>query len=276
MSTETHRFTLGQFQCIAINDGDIDTIPAVEFFHGASPDDLQAAFIQYGIDRRTLCIPMTVLYINTGAHRLLIDTGGGPDMQPTSGNLLAGLRAEGIEPEDIDTVILSHGHWDHIGGNTDAGGQPAFPKARYVMARDEYEYWTKQDDLARFPIIYRNLTNIFEQTRFVGPEDEIVPGVQAVPAPGHTPHHSAYVVSSGGETLYCLVDTIDHPLHFEQIQWTPEWDDLPEQSVTTRRDLFGRASREKALVHGCHLPFPGLGRLTEAGDDTWHYRAIGK
>ncbi len=276
MATETHRFQLGQFQCIAINDGDIDTIPAADFFNGASAEDLQTAFIQHGITGRTLRIPMTVLYIHTGIHRLLIDTGGGPDMQPHSGHLIEGLRAEGIEPEDIDTVALSHGHWDHIGGNTNAGGELAFPKARYVMGRAEYEYWTKQDDLARFPIIHRNLTAIFEQLRLVDPEDEIVPGIQAVPAPGHTPHHSAYVVSSGGETLYCLMDTIDHPLHFEQIEWTPDWDVQPEKSVSTRRALFGRASDEKALVHGCHLPFPGLGRLREAGDDSWHYRALGK
>jgi glyoxylase-like metal-dependent hydrolase (beta-lactamase superfamily II) len=276
MATETHRFQFGQFQCIAVNDGYIDTIPAADFFAGAGAEDLQTAFIQHGIYRPTLRIPVTILYINTGLHRLLVDTGGGPDTQPETGHLLDGLRAEGIEPEDIDTVALSHGHWDHIGGNTDSSGQTTFPKARYVMAREEYEYWTKQDDLARFPIVHRNLTAIVDQLRLIEPDEEIVPGVQAVAAPGHTPHHTAFVLASGGETLYCLMDTIDHPLHFEQIRWTPNWDVQPEQSVETRRELFGRASREKALVHGCHLAFPGLGRLKEAGVDSWQYRSVGK
>jgi glyoxylase-like metal-dependent hydrolase (beta-lactamase superfamily II) len=276
MATETHRFQVGQYQCIAINDGYIDTIPAADFFDGAGAEDLQTAFIQHGINRRTLRIPVTILYINTGTNRLLIDTGGGPDTQPETGNLIGGLRAEGIEPEDIDTVILSHGHWDHVGGNTDAAGELAFPKARYVMVREEYDYWAKMDDLARFPIIYRNLTAIREQARLIGADEEIVPGVQAIPAPGHTPHHSVFAITSGSETLYCLMDTIDHPLHFEQIEWKPNWDELPQQSVETRRVLFGRASREKALIHGCHLPFPGLGRLKETGVDSWQYKAVGK
>jgi glyoxylase-like metal-dependent hydrolase (beta-lactamase superfamily II) len=276
MATETHRFQVGQFQCIAINDGYIDTIPAASFFDGAGADDLQTAFIQHGITRRTLRIPVTILYIHAGAHKVLIDTGGGPDTQPDTGRLIEGLKAEGIEPEDIDTVILSHGHWDHVGGNTYAAGSLTFPKAKYVMVGEEYEYWTKMDDLARFPIIHRNLTAIADQSRLIGPEDEIVPGVQTIPAPGHTPHHSVFTVTSGSDTLYCLIDTIDHPLHFEQIQWKPNWDELPEKSVETRRDLFGRVSREKALIHGCHLPFPGLGRLREAGADSWQYRAVGK
>jgi glyoxylase-like metal-dependent hydrolase (beta-lactamase superfamily II) len=276
MATETHRFQIGKFQCIAINDGYIDTIPAANFFDGAGAEDLQAAFIQHGITRRTLRIPTTVLYIHTDEHQLLIDTGGGPERMPENGHLIEALKTEGITPDEIDTVVLSHGHWDHIGGNTNADGKPAFSKATYVMVRDEYEFWAKMDDLARFPIIHRNLTAITDQLRLIGPEDEIVPGLQTIPAPGHTPHHSAYALTSGGEALYCLIDTIDHPLHFEQIQWTPDWDDLPEKSVETRRELFGRVSGEKALLHGCHLPFPGLGRLREAGVDSWQYRGVGK
>lgn len=274
--SETYRFTLGAFNCIVINDGYIDNIPASSFFEGAALGELQAAFVQYNITGPNLRIPTAVLFIDTGAHRVLIDTGGGPDTLPATGHLLAGLRAEGISPESIDVVALSHGHWDHIGGNTDAHGQPAFPKARYVMARAEYDHWITLADLARFPIIARNLNGIRAALDLIEADAVIVPGIQALPTPGHTAHHTSFVVTSQGETLYCLMDTVDHPLHFEHIDWTPDWDELPLESAESRRILFERASREQARVHGFHLPFPGLGRLTEDRPDTWRYEPVGK
>ena len=275
--SETHHFTVGNFNCIAINDGYINTIPAHEFFAGAERDELQAAFQQHGIQPGNLPIPVIVLYIDTGEHRILVDSGGGRhEDDPHIGLLLSLLQFEGIRPEDIDTVVLSHGHWDHIGGNTNPDGTLAFPNARYVIARNEYTYWITEEKPQEIPLVYKNLTYIREQVDLIGPDDEIVPGLQAIATPGHTLHHTSFVVTSGAEKLYCLIDTVDHPIHFEHADWTPSWDMAPEQSIETRQNLFTKIAFEKALVHGFHLPFPGLGHVTQTRRASWHFEPIGK
>jgi glyoxylase-like metal-dependent hydrolase (beta-lactamase superfamily II) len=270
---ETFRFQLGTFDCMAINDGYINTIPARDFFAGAKPVDLHAAFMQHGIQQVNLRIPVIILYVDTGTHKVLIDTGGGPTGQPETGHLYDALLAEGIQPGTIDRVLLSHGHWDHVAGNLRANGSLAFPHARYVMNRDEYNYWTQVEDPEEIPLVYQNLITIQGQLDLIGPDDEIVPGVRALAAPGHTRYHTTFLVTSGDEQLYCLIDTVDHPLHFEQVRWRPAWDMLPEKSTETRQRIFGEAAQKRALVHGFHLPFPGLGHL-QAQDKGWRYQPL--
>lgn len=275
MTTETYHFKVGDFNCIAINDGYLDSIAANEFFDGAQRHELQTAFEQHNVPPGNLPIPVIILYIDTGDHRILVDTGCGRDEDdPKVGLLMSLLKFEGIKPEGIDTVVLSHGHWDHLGGNTNPDGRLAFPNARYVIARNEYTYWITEADPQENAITFKNLTYIREQVDLIGPDDEIVPGMRAIHTPGHTLHHTSFAVTSGDDTLYCLIDTVDHPIHFEHIDWTPSWDLDREQSIESRHKLFGQAARENALVHGFHLPFPGLGHLTETGPDSWRFEPV--
>ena len=274
MITETFHFKIGDFHCIAINDGYVNNIPVHEFFSGAPPGELQAACDRHDLPPTNMVIPIIVLFVDTGKHQILIDTGGGRhDNKATVGWLSSRMKFEGIKPEDIDIVALSHGHWDHVGGNTLPSGVPAFPNARYVIPRSEYTYWVTEEPPAEIPLIYKNLIYIREQLDLIEAGEEIIPGLQAVPAPGHTLHHTAFRISSNGETLYCLMDIIDHPIHFEHVDWTPSWDMQPLDSVRSRRELFRRASSENALVHGFHLPFPGLGHIVETGS-SWRFEPI--
>lgn len=275
MNTETFHFKLGDFNCIAINDGYINSIPAHEFFAGAPLYDLQMAFERHDVAPGPLTIPAIILYIDTGHHRVLVDTGGGRHTDdPQVGHLVSRLRFEGINPEDIDTVVLSHGHWDHVGGNTQPNGTLTFPNARYVIDRKEYTYWITQETPAEIPTIYKNLTLIRERLDLLDHDAAIVPGIEAIHAPGHTLGHTAYRVTSGDAILYCLMDTVDHPIHFEYINWMSSWEMEPRKTAETRQALFERAYREGALVHGFHLPFPGLGHLSELGT-AWRYEPIG-
>src|SRR5262249_48619712 len=141
--------------------------------------------------------PYTCLYINTGKNKLLVDTGAG--FAPTNGKLFENLETEGIAAADIDTIILTHGHADHIGGTTIGDAAPAFPNARYVMWQSEWDFWSQeQPDLRSMSadehikhllveFAHAKLPPIQGHIDLLDREKEIVPGIHAIPAPGHTP-----------------------------------------------------------------------------------------
>ncbi|HYU49226.1 MAG TPA: MBL fold metallo-hydrolase [Candidatus Limnocylindria bacterium] len=145
-------FRVGNIECIAINDGDT-TYRASDYVVNASPDAVQRALATHGDERDNIPSPYSGLLVRTASHLVLIDTGAG-DLTPTVGKLLGNLRAAGVEPAEIDTVILTHGQPDHIGGNVGADGKPVFPNARHVTFRAEWDYWTDEGVLARHAPVF--------------------------------------------------------------------------------------------------------------------------
>ena len=277
MMLNTYRFNVGKFECIAINDGTY-IYSADQYFHNAGPEELAPALHDHHLDPERIPSPYTCLVINTGAHRVLVDTGAG-DFTPDVGRLLPTLLAKGIAPEEIDTVIITHGHPDHLGGNTDAAGVPVFRNARHVLWRDEWDFWTGEANLARLAPLFgrftrKNLPPIADQVDLIDRETEIVPGVHALPAPGHTPGQMALVVASGNDELLYISDAACHPLHLERPDWHTIWDLDPAQALATRRRLFDRAAADKALVLAFHFdPFPGLGHAVAWGQG-WRWEPV--
>ena len=290
MSTERYRFKVGTFKCIAISDGTftyappIFPYPATFLFANAPKEPLEQALREHNIQPEQWVewiSPYICAVINTGRHRVLVDTGAG-GLGPNTGKLLQNLQAEGITPEEIDMIILTHGHPDHIGGNTVSEGKPAFPNARFVMWKDEWNLWASElaelkidehlkETLLKFA--RNNLPPIQGQLDLVDHETEIVTGIHAVAAPGHTPGHMALAISSKGEQLLIIADAMLHPIHMEQPDWYAAVDFAPEQVVTTRRRLLNRAAAEKALVLAFHFPFPGLGHVVRKGEG-WLWQPI--
>ena len=220
--------------------------------------------------------------VNTNEHRVLVDTGAGA-LTPSTGKLVQNLKVVGIAPEDIDTVVITHAHPDHIGGNTDSKGKLAFPKAKYVMWQDEWDFWTselaetKLDEHSKDILLgcaRKNLPPIQGRLNLVDREIEILPGIEAIAAPGHTPGQMALAVSSEGEQLLCISDAVLHPIHLEQPGWHAIVDLDPKQVEATRRRILKKAAAEKSLVFAFHLPFPGLGRVSQSAD-TWQWQPIG-
>ena len=290
MSTEVYHFKVGAFECMAVSDGTLTYTPptfpppATLLFCNAPRGDLEHTLRQHNIQpehwaewiSQYIC-----LLVNTGEHRVLVDTGA-DGLDPNTGKLLQNLQAEGIAPEDIDMVILTHCHPDHIGGNTLDEGKLAFPNARFAMWKDEWDFWTskqaeeKLDEHVRevlLSVARKNLPPIQERLDLIEREREILPGIHAIAAPGHTPGHMALVISSEGEQLLCISDTVLHPIHLEQPEWCAAVDFAPDQVVATRRRILNRAAAEKALVLAFHFPFPGLGHIVQKGE-AWQWQPI--
>lgn len=287
MVNEIFHFQLGTFRYMVVNDGNSSyTDPAQVFFVNAPKEQLKEALRNHNLDIskwKEYVSPYPSLLIDTGEHKVLVDTGEG-NLEPTTGKLIPNLRAEGIAPEDISTVILTHAHPDHIGGNINNEGKPAFPKARYILWKDEWDFWFSKPNLATLDIskddkeliikcAHDYLLPIRNQLDLVDHECEIVPGVWTIRAPGHTPGHMAVSIVSDNKQLLCLGDLVVHPIHLDHPDWYIKYDLAPEQVVTTRRRLLDRAANQKVLLHVYHFPFPGLGYVTQKGIG-WHWKPM--
>jgi len=277
MSTGSYRFALGDFECASLSDGSHD-YALKDFFANVPIAQVEEALRQRNEPVDHITTPYTHLYVNTGEQRVLVDMGAGR-LLPTTGRLLQSMKEAGIEPADIDMVMITHAHPDHIGGTLDNEGKPIYANARYFIWEEEWKFWTSEVALAKAPepfvtIARGNLEPICDRLNLVDQPGEVVPGIGAMPAPGHTPGHMVVSISSGDEQLLYIGDTVLHPLHLEHPDWIPIYDILPEKADATKRQIFDRAAEEKALVMGQHFsPFPSLGYVVRKGEG-WQWQPI--
>jgi glyoxylase-like metal-dependent hydrolase (beta-lactamase superfamily II) len=291
MNAKSFRFSLGDFDCNIVSDGTF-TYPSpaqnafINFFVNASPTHLKQALKRHNLNPATweaYVSPYPCLLINTVQHLVLIDTGAG-SLAPTTGKLVPNLQAEEIQPTDIDRVILTHAHPDHIGGNIDKTGNPTFINARYVMWKDEWDFWTSEPTLEELTIsdhgkevlvkaAHDNLLPLRDRIELIRRETEIVPGIRCIPAPGHTPGHMVVEVISGSDQLLYISDTVLHPIHLEEPDWYSAVAINPHHVVETRRRILDMASKEDVLTLASHFTFPGLGHVSQK-DGAWYWQPI--
>jgi glyoxylase-like metal-dependent hydrolase (beta-lactamase superfamily II) len=279
-----HRFNLADREIVVLSDGST-AFPSAFLLIGVDEDQRLEACRTYGMDPDAVESNMNCVYLNIGGTKILFDTGAGPTM-PGCGNLLASLDAAGISPESIDRVIHTHLHLDHVGSNVDEHGEPVFPNARYYVGQTEWNFWSSEANLAALEraelwnlpefepamaaVARRNVLALGERVEVFPDDGHPAPGVQALPAFGHTPGHLAFKVDLGDEALYITGDLVLSPFHIDHHDWFPAVDLDPATAMESRARIFNRAASERALVSGYHLPFPGIGRVS-TGENGWHW-----
>jgi glyoxylase-like metal-dependent hydrolase (beta-lactamase superfamily II) len=273
LSEDSFHFKIGNFECLVIRDG-VFRVPDTQF----------EQLYNHPVIQLEKVVDVMCLLIRTENHTVLIDTGCGVDMGPDAGKLLLILQAEGIQCTDIDAVILTHGHPDHIGGNTDAKGKPVFTNAYYIISRREWEFLAYEPDLTRLragenekqawlAAVRKNLLPLRSKLKLFDSEAEILPGIKGVEAPGHTPGHTMLDISSGNERLICTGDLVQHTFQLEYPSWCTPIDIAPKQVKATREHELPQIAAAHVMVFASHFPFPGLGYIMPRGN-AWFWQPM--
>jgi glyoxylase-like metal-dependent hydrolase (beta-lactamase superfamily II) len=216
--------------------------------------------------------------VNTGDKLILFDTGMGTSQLfgPTTGRQQKSLAEAGIKPEDIDAVVFSHAHVDHIGGVVDASGKVLYPNAQYYIAQSDFDYWTDEgkmgSPLKDFVVHARkNLMPIRDRLVFYKDGEAFLPGVQALGAPGHTVGHTMFMITSGDKSFAFLGDLTHHQiLLMEKPRMEFSYDTDPKQAAESRVKMLDMLAANKIPVMSYHYPWPGYGHVVKTGEG-FHY-----
>jgi glyoxylase-like metal-dependent hydrolase (beta-lactamase superfamily II) len=209
----------------------------------------------------------TPTIVNTGNELVLFDAGLGGE---TPGILMA-LQSAGYSADQIDVVVITHMHPDHIGGLM-TGGKPTFPNARYVTGSKEYDFWSpKGADNRIGKLMISNVKPLAEKMTFVKEGDAVVSGITAIEAHGHTPGHMCYRIESNGQQVLLLADLANHYVwSLAYPDWEVRFDADKSAAAAARRKLLGMAAADRLPIIGYHLPFPALGYVESRGNG-FHY-----
>jgi len=268
-----YRMMLGDVEITALSDGTFALKPG-EVIAGLAPKELDAALSRSFLGD-TIEESVNAFLVNAGSKLVLIDTGAGVTFGPTLGKLLANLKAAGYRPEQVDEIYITHMHGDHIGGLV-LNGKAAFPNAVLRANQKEADYWLSKaardaapkDEQGGFDGAMQAFQPYVSAGRFkpFSGEVTLIPGIRAVPSPGHTPGHTVYLLQSKGETLMFWGDTMHvAALQFPDPSLTDQYDADAAAGTAQRKKIFAEVAEQRDWVAGAHLSFPGIGHLRSAG-----------
>lgn len=278
------RRKVGSIEVTALLDGYIDI--GSELVIGLAEADaerLAEASFQKPGPRRA---PVNAYLVNLGDRLVLVDAGTSDSMGPSLGRLPAAIEAAGVSPDQIDTLLITHMHPDHINGVLTPAGQALFANAELVVTATDYAFWHDDanmnqapDEAKPFFIGARKAAAAYaDRLRQVDGEREALGSIRTVPLPGHTPGHAGFIVESDGEALFIWGDVVHMATYqFARPDWSIAFDVDSKLAAETRKRTLDRVAADRMLIAGMHLPFPGIGHVARDGDayrfvpDEWPY-----
>lgn len=286
LNAGSYCFTIGRFRAAILSDGLLNFPPFPTYAANADPQEVERAMVERFWSPGSLAVYFNVIYIDTGAHKVLIDTGAGKELGAGLAKLTQNLHSIGVQPQEIDTVIVSHAHPDHIGGIVASNDQLTFANAQYYISDAEWQFWMAPSvDLSSLKVsdafkqaiaaaARKHLGAIIDRVNLFQPNQEIIPGITAISAAGHTPGQSAFQITSGSDLLIVAADVFfNQAFDLEHPEWQTAFDLNPRQAVVTRRQLLDQIVTQRTMVMAYHMPFPALGHI-RARDDHYEWEPV--
>lgn len=272
-----HRFQLGAFEITTVLDGAIvrDSLKP-PFCMDQGEAEIEALAAANFVPAKAFEHTFAPTIVNTGKELVLFDTGNGAAQRSNgSGHLRDLLSEAGYRPEDIDVVAFTHVHPDHINGIREGDGA-AFPNARYVIGRREFDEWKSgakipQQRQENRELFLRLVVPLADNMTFLEPDQDVVSGITAIASFGHSLGHMSYLVESEGKACLIWGDIANHYVFsLQRPEWQVAFDDDPAQATETRKRILDMAAAEKLLVVGFHMPFPAVGHVERlSGSYRW-------
>jgi len=262
-------------EVISIYDGIWQKPHDENFIPGVSVDQTKEALRKAGLADDHVPIEFAFTVIKTGGETVLIDAGTGAQLAPSAGLGSKGMANAGISAGDINKVLISHFHPDHIFGlmAKDTNAQ-IFPNAEIMVGETEYKFWTQEGLIEKLPERRRGLAQRIQATfpswsnvsQYTG-DKELAPGIRSVDLFGHTPGHTAFHVSSGNDELMLIGDALNLPaLFLANLDWQLVFDSDKDAATAARKGLVKRAVADGMTVAGYHFGFPNSGKIKKDGD----------
>jgi glyoxylase-like metal-dependent hydrolase (beta-lactamase superfamily II) len=275
-----HRFILGGAEVTVVSDGPLPLGDPSGTFIGVPKEEVKKMLSDNFLSPDNVVLEQNSPIVNTGDRLVLFDTGMGTSKAfgPTTGRQQKSMAEAGIKPEDIDAVVLSHAHIDHIGGIVGADDKPLFPNAQFYIAQSDFEFWTdegKMDSPLKDFVVHarKNLMPVRDRLVFFKDGQEFLPGIQAMAAPGHTVGHHMFMVTSDGKSFAFLGDLTHHQiLLLEKPLMEFSYDTDPKQAAQSRVKMLTMLAANKIAVMSYHFPWPGYGHVVKNGEG-FHYIA---
>jgi glyoxylase-like metal-dependent hydrolase (beta-lactamase superfamily II) len=272
-----YRFKLGGAECTVVSDGQLPLGKPADAFLKITKEEIDRELHDNFLSAQAAVLEQNILVANLGDRVVLFDTGMGTDdlFGASTGKMMSSLRAAGIDPAGVDAVVMSHAHIDHCGGIVAADGKLNFPNAQYFIGEPDFDYWTSDSKIpanspARAHFLnqaQRNLLPVKDRLQFYKDNEEILPGITALSAPGHTVSHTIFMIDHDGHQLCYTADLAHHPvLLLEHPRTQFAYDTDPAQSAESRVRMLDMLASNRTPILAYHFAWPGIGHVAKAGD----------